>query len=164
MFHPRRSMGLWPGSTQRRPSRTHCSGEGEPGQCLCLSPDTAVAVRTQSGGASSKNGFQGCPRVRVKISLSHFPPAKSTVRAAWPCNTAFLGSTPSMLRLFAIHHSVLVQPLTRLCFLFGHLNIFQSRWPCSSISVVVLIWDYHCKTIIVFIKRRHPSDAKFNIL
>lgn len=58
MFHPRHSTGLWQGSTQHRPSHTHCSGEGEPGQCLCLIPDTAVAVKTQSGGTYFKRGFQ----------------------------------------------------------------------------------------------------------
>lgn len=60
MFHPRHSTGLWQGSTQHRPSHTHCSGEGEPGQCLCLIPDTAVAVKTQSGGTYFKRGFQEC--------------------------------------------------------------------------------------------------------
>lgn len=50
-FHPRRSTGLWQGSTQRRPSRTRCSDGGGPGRCRCLSPRTAVAVRIRRGGS-----------------------------------------------------------------------------------------------------------------
>lgn len=49
MFHPRHSTDLWQGSIRHRPSHTHCNGEGEPGQCLCLIPDIAVAVKAQSG-------------------------------------------------------------------------------------------------------------------
>lgn len=73
MFHPRHSMDLWQGSTQHRPSHTHCSGEGEPGQCQCLNPDTVVAVRTQSGGTYFKRGFQDCHPVRLqKFSVTAF--------------------------------------------------------------------------------------------
>lgn len=50
MFRPRRSTGLWRGSTQRRPSRTRCSGGGGPGRCPCQSPRTAVAARVNRGG------------------------------------------------------------------------------------------------------------------
>lgn len=50
-FHPRRSTGLWQGSTQHRPSRTRCSGGGGPGRCRCQSPSTAVAVRIRRGGS-----------------------------------------------------------------------------------------------------------------
>lgn len=69
MFHPRHSMDLWQDSTQHRPSHTHCSGEGEPGQCRCLNPDKVVAVRTQSGGTYFKRGFQDC--VRTFTCLHH---------------------------------------------------------------------------------------------
>lgn len=51
-FHPRHSMGLWPGNTQRRPSRIHCSGEVESGQGLCQSRHTAVAVKTKQAKRS----------------------------------------------------------------------------------------------------------------
>lgn len=67
MFHPRRSMGLWPNNIQHRPFHTHCSDEGEPGQCLCRSPSTAVAVRMQKVEEQVlKQGFQHCATIRVK--------------------------------------------------------------------------------------------------
>lgn len=68
-FHPRRSRGLWQGSTQRRPSRTRCSGGGAPGRCRCRSPHTAVAVRTGGGGTDVRPDVHDRPNKMLISSL-----------------------------------------------------------------------------------------------
>lgn len=64
-FHPRRSTGLWQGSTRHRPSRTHCSGGGEPGRCRCLSPHTAVAVRIRRGSTDVRRDVHDRPKMLI---------------------------------------------------------------------------------------------------
>ena len=159
MFRPKHNTGLGPGSTQRRPSHTHCSGEGELGQCLCQSRHTAVAVKTHSEKKKKvwKEGFRNVFLSKLEtawVVISHQSNHLTLRDCDDFCN----------LRCLKVILNVFLFNISLKNFFFYISVQMYSFW---SISRIKIMWNQFFQDFLLqrcgFYQKRKPHNSMFSL-